>query len=119
VATRDGLNRLTPHKMTPITDVGIVTAVDATSDGRVWVGTVDAVVASEDGRIGSESSPIPLRNPPLAAMHADSRGTLWVATAKELIRVEDGRARQVPLAGPAISSLTDITSDGSGGLWVH
>ena len=119
VATRDGLNRLTPHKMTPITDVGIVNAVDATRDGRVWVGTVDAVVSFADGRIGSRSSSIALPHPPLAAMHADPQGTLWVATASELMRVDADRMRSVSLEGSSISELTDITSDGTGGLWLH
>ncbi len=119
VATRDGLNRLTPHKMTPVTDIGIVNAVDATRDGRVWVGTVDAVVAFADGRIDSRAPPITLPHPPLAAMHADSQGTLWVATARDLMRIDKGRIRSVTLEGAAITELTDITADGSGGLWLH
>ena len=119
VATRDGLNRLTPHRMTPITDLGIVNAVDATRDGRVWVGTVDAVVSFVDARIEARSRTIPLHNPPLAAMHADTEGTLWVATAKELMRVDGERSKAVPLNGVPITELTDIASDGTGGLWLH
>jgi ligand-binding sensor domain-containing protein len=119
VATRDGLNRLTPHKMTPIMDLGIVNAVDVTRDGRVWVGTVDSVVAFEGGAILSRSEPMALPNPPLAAMHADERGTLWVASANELSRIVNGRREVVPLRGAAFGDLTDITSDGAGGLWLH
>ena len=119
VATRDGLNRLTPHRMTPITDLGIVSAVDATRDGRVWVGTVDAVVSFVDARIDARARTIPLSKPPLAAMHADTQGTLWVATTRELMRVDGERSRAVPLDGVPITELTDITSDGTGGLWLH
>lgn len=119
VATRDGLNRLTPHKVTPITDVGIVTAVDVTRDGRLWVGTVDAVVSFAAGHLGSRSPPIPIRNPPIAAMHADSQGTLWVATARELLRIRNDRSESMPLNGAPMSELTGVTSDGTGGLWLH
>lgn len=119
VATRDGLNRLTPHKMTPITDVGIVTGVDATPDGRVWVGSADDVVSFPDGRVTERSSALPLPNPPLAAMHADTRGRLWVATARRLYAVDGARLREAPLQGLPIAELTDLTSDGRGGLWLH
>ena len=119
VATRDGLDRLTPHKMTPITDLGIVNAVEATRDGRVWVGTVDAIVPFVNGRVGSPGSSIPLPNPPLAAMQSDRSGTLWVATATSLMRLTADRLQPVPLRGVAVSDLTDLTGDGAGGLWLH
>jgi signal transduction histidine kinase len=119
VATRDGLNRLTPHKMTPIMDLGIVNAVDVTPEGRVWVGTADALVAFEGGTITSRSPPVVIPNPPLTAMHADDRGTLWIASADELSRIVRGRREVVPLRGNALRNLTDITSDGAGGLWLH
>lgn len=118
-ATRDGLNRFTPHKMTPITDIGVVNAVDATSDGRVWVGSVDGIVSFADGRIASRAPPIPLRNPPLTAMHADASGTLWAGTATELVRIDVSGATIVPLKRGVLTDLTDITSDGAGGLWLH
>jgi signal transduction histidine kinase/ligand-binding sensor domain-containing protein len=119
VATRDGLNRLTPHKMVPITDLGIATAVDAAPDGRVWVGTVDAVVSFGGGQLEARSNPIPLPNPPLAAMRADRQGTLWVATAKSLLRVDGDQSRPVPLRGVPITEVTDLTPDGAGGVWLH
>jgi len=119
VATRDGLNRLTPHKMTPITDLGIVNAIDATRDGRVWVGAADAIVPFASGRLGSRSRPLALPDPPLAAMQADAAGTLWVATAKGLMRVVGDRLQPMPLRGVTITALTDLTSDGANGLWLE
>jgi signal transduction histidine kinase/streptogramin lyase len=83
------------------------------------VGSVDGIVAFDDGRIASRAPPIPLRNPPLTAMHADASGTLWAATATELFRVDASGATPVPLKHGHIKDLTDITSDGAGGLWLH
>ncbi len=118
-STLDGLNRLTPHKMTPITNLGLVSAVDGTSDGQIWVGSVDAIVPFADGTIASRRPPIPLRHPPLAAMHADDRGVLWVATGRELLRVAGGRVTTVSLSPVSLNQITDITSDGDGGVWLH
>ncbi len=120
VATRDGLNRLTPYKVTPILDLGLVNAVDVTPDGNVWVGTADAIVSFASGRMEARSAAVGLPNPPLAAMHADRAGNLWVATARELIRTRGGRLdRVLPLERLGLSEVTDITSDGADGLWVH
>ncbi|MFN7916410.1 MAG: two-component regulator propeller domain-containing protein [Vicinamibacterales bacterium] len=119
VATRDGLNRLTPHRMTPITDVGVVTAVAATPDGRIWVGSADDVVSFEDGRATGRSAALPIGDPPLAAMYGDPDGHLWVATARRLYTADADRLREVRLHGADITELTDITSDGHGGLWLH
>ncbi len=119
VATRDGLNRLTPYKMTPIMDLGIVNAVDVTPDGRVWVGTADALVAFAAGEVEARAPPIAVPEPPLAAMHADPYGTLWVATAATLRRVVRDRTVTVPLRGAELRQLSDLTTDGAGGLWIH
>jgi signal transduction histidine kinase/ligand-binding sensor domain-containing protein len=119
VATRDGLNRLTPHKMTPITDLGLASAVEATRDGRVFVGTADTVVVFPNGRIDSRLPPIRVPSPPLAAMHADEEGTLWMATASQLMRLAGSQVEPLPIRGGPIDDITDITSDGRGGLWIH
>lgn len=119
VATRDGLNRLTPHKMTPILNLGTVSAVDVTPDGRVWIGTADSVAAFDEGSLTPRSPPLDIPTPPLAAMHADNRGTLWVATAGTLLRIANGRPEVVPLNGARLHNLTELTSDGSSGLWIH
>lgn len=119
VATRDGLDRLTPHRMTPITDVGVVTAVDATADGRVWVGSAADVMSFRNGGVDQRSDPILLPSPPLAAMHADERGALWVATARQLFKISGHALAEVALKNREITDLTDITSDAAGGLWLH
>lgn len=119
VATRDGLNRLTPHKMTPITDIGLASAIEVAAGGDVFVGTAEGVVRFEDGRVEGRRPAIPLPAHRLAAMHADRAGTVWVATARQLMRLTHGSAEPVPLRGSEVVSLTDMTSDGADGLWLH
>ena len=117
VATRDGLNRLTPHTMTPIIDLGLVRGVDVV-DGTVYVGSADAVVAFPNGRLEARRPPVAVPNPPLVAMRSDGRA-LWIATATALLRLSHDRIEPVRLHGARLTDLTDITADGEGGLWLH
>lgn len=117
--TLDGLNRLTPHKMTPVLNLGLVSSVDATPDGRVWVGTADALIEFPQGDVRLRRDPDPLDGAPLAAMHADERGTLWVATNRKLLRIVDGRSRAIPLVGDAPRQIRSMTSDFADGLWLY
>ena len=54
--TTEGLNRLTPHKVTQM-NLGVVAGVDMTSDGTIWVGTVNEVL-----RLNADGAPA---GPPL------------------------------------------------------
>jgi signal transduction histidine kinase len=117
--TASGLNRLTPYKVTPITDLGLVRAVESTPDGSIWVGTFDALFQFHDGDVSLRAGPEAL-SAPLSAMHADEHGTLWVATERSLFRFKEGRLSAVPLPGgrPA-RGIRSISSDSQGGLWIH
>lgn len=117
--TLDGLNRLTPHKMTPVLNLGLVTGVDATPDGRVWVGTADALIEFPNGDVQLRRDPGPLASAPLAAMHADERGVLWVATNRNLLWMVNGRWVNAPLGATAPRQIRSMTSDFAGGLWLY
>ena len=44
VATFDGLNRLVPHRMTPVTNLGVIAGIESTRGGSLWLGAVDALI---------------------------------------------------------------------------
>jgi signal transduction histidine kinase/ligand-binding sensor domain-containing protein len=110
VGTADGLNRLTPYKVTPISDLGSVRGVGASPDGSTWVGTFDALFRFRNGAVGDRVGPEHL-SAPLAAMHVDTRGTLWVATEAGLLRLDNGRSSTVRLpAGHSPGNINFISS---------
>ena len=117
--TLDGLNRLTPHKMTAVLNLGPVSSVDVTPDGQVWVGTPDALVEFVGGDIQGRRDPRPLVGAPLGAMHADERGALWIATNRNLLRLAGGDQLVVPLSGSSPRQITSMTSDLDGGVWLY
>ena len=116
--TLDGLNRLTPHRITPVTDVGLVSGVEVTTDGAVWVGAADAVIKFAQGLLH-------LRRPAetlpgvVSAMHASPDGGLWAAVGSTLFRFDRGTRTAVHLPGVTPPQrITAITSDTQGRLWL-
>ena len=82
--TTEGLNRLTPRKISQIVDLGIVRGVEKTPDANVWVGTVDGLVEFDDASTKlREWRPDDARVP---RCRSTNHGTLWVATTRSLCR---------------------------------
>ncbi len=119
VATYDGLNRLTPHHVTPVLNLGVIRGVEATPDGAVWIGSVDGLLEFQEGTVQPRRQPRDFGGAPPSAMHVDERGVLWVATSRDLLRFDNGRWSVVPLPGLQPLQLSSIMSDGIGGVWLY
>ncbi len=117
-ATYDGLNRLTPHKLTPVMGLGVIWGIERTSDGGIWVGSTDALMEFRAGQAEPLRKPWPFGGAPPLAMHSDKFGTLWVATRRGLLRIIGRTSSMVPLPGPPLQRISSITSDLAGGLWL-
>jgi signal transduction histidine kinase/streptogramin lyase len=112
--TTEGLNRLTPRRITQMIDLGIVRGLDVTSSG-LWVGTVDGLV--EFTAAGSRLSEWRPSGARVTALYADPHETIWVATDRQLLRLVNGKAVPVALPMP-LGQIETITSDGSDGIWL-
>lgn len=121
VGTTLGLHRFARRRVTPITDLGVVRAVESDSRGGVWVGTMSGLVYISDGvrrRFGTREG---LPGADVRALHADRAGRLWVATDAGIAVLRDGILSTVPLdphEWPVASSATAITVDSHGDLWI-
>jgi len=118
VATYDGLNRLVPHRMTPVTNLGVIGGVESTRGGSVWLGAVDALIQFARDNVTPVRRSQALRGAVPSAMHADETGALWVTTDRELLRIVDGRPSVVPLPQPPLEQVSALTSDRTGRLWI-
>jgi signal transduction histidine kinase/ligand-binding sensor domain-containing protein len=113
--TTEGVNRLTPRKISQMIDLGIVRGLAGTSSG-VWVGTVDGLVQfTDDGARAREWKPAGAR---VTALYADRQEMIWVATDRQLVRLVGGKASAVSLPIP-LSQIETITSDGGRGIWLY
>ena len=116
--TLDGLNRLTPYQLTPVTSVGLVNGVEWTPSGTLWVGAMSHLTGFTRGDTNL-SIPVRLPDAPLVATNVDEQGTLWVATNRHLFRLVSGTLTPVAFStAEPLRQITLISADGHGGMWL-
>jgi ligand-binding sensor domain-containing protein/signal transduction histidine kinase len=117
VGTHAGLQRLTPHKVTPVTDLPIARGTSATPDGSVWVGTTAGLtrISAAGRRQYQEQQGLP--GIVVLALYADRQGTLWVATERGLARFADEHFTLIRNLSGEQRVFSIATSDGS--VWVR
>jgi ligand-binding sensor domain-containing protein len=113
-----GLNRLTPHKVMSLLDIGVVNALALGDNGTAWAGTTNGLVAltGVTGRAPGASRIV--SGAAIRTLHAAADGTVWAATNTGLHRLEDGQLVPVAPTGPPLNRITSIASDRHGTLWV-
>jgi signal transduction histidine kinase/streptogramin lyase len=86
VGTQAGLQRLTPHRVTPLTDLPIARATALTPDGSIWVGSTRGLTRFRVGgrRHYGEAEGLP--GSVVLATQADRAGVLWVSTERGIAR---------------------------------
>jgi signal transduction histidine kinase/ligand-binding sensor domain-containing protein len=117
--TLDGLNRLTPHRATPLLDLGLVGGVEVTSDA-VWVAATDRLWRFTPNVREPENPVRKAFDLAVSAMHTDERGTLWLATPGAMLRMTSSRmSRAFALDADTRGPIELVTSDRAGGVWVY
>ena len=95
VGTTVGLHRLTPQKMTPVTNIGLVNAAEARGD-EFWVATSYGVVQLSPTEWQRTAPPAATSGPYVRAMRLDSAGTLWASVIDgRVMQTVDGRTASV------------------------
>ena len=119
VGTHAGLQRLTPHRITPLNDLPIARALATTSDGSVWVGTAIGLTRFVSGRRRQYAEADGLPGTVVLTLHADARGVLWVATERGVARFDGERFSPILVpAGGRVQRVFSITSDGDD-IWMR
>lgn len=117
VGTTVGLHRLTPQKMTPVTNIGLVNAAEARGHD-FWVGTSYGVVQLEPVEWQRESSST-IAAPYVRTMRWDSTGVLWASTNDGLMRAQGGRLQLFPIPTEyALGGISCMVARRRGGMWL-
>jgi len=116
--TTEGLSRLTPRRVSQLTDQGLVVGIEMTPDRNVWVASDDALSRFAPGNSESPSLRVALNGSRLRTMHADERGTIWIATDEGVGRMPMGATTPTPLS-IGFHAIDLIASDYAGGVWLY
>ena len=117
--TSEGLNRLMPRRITRVTDLGLVTGVEAAPDGQVWVGTIDELMRFSASDTQKPLARVRLAGSRLRTMHADT-GALWAVTNRGIVRLDGRETALRPVAGTeSLRQVGALTTDDRGTLWLY
>jgi len=119
VGTTVGLHRLTPQKLTAVTNVGLVTAAEASGADGLWLGTSYGLVGLPRDGWQQTASRATIAGPYIRTVRRDKTGVLWASTYDDVLRVRDGRLQSLTI--PAVYGLETVTcmnADTTGGMWL-
>jgi signal transduction histidine kinase/ligand-binding sensor domain-containing protein len=118
IGTPAGLQRLSPHRVTPVRDLGVVRTLEATPDGSVWVGTSAGLsrVTASGRRLLTPADGLPGRV--VLTLHADRAGGLWVATERGVSRYAGGRFTPLK-TNPAMQRVFAMATTRPGDVWLR
>jgi ligand-binding sensor domain-containing protein len=119
LGTLAGLQRLTPHRVTPVKNLPIPRALEVTPDGSVWVGTAAGLVrvTSTGRRLYTEADGLP--GSVVLGLFADQRGNLWVSAERGIARFSQERFSPLLMApGSRMQRILSITGAGDT-LWLR
>ena len=112
-----GLNRLTPHKVRSIIDLGLVNAVAVQGNGVVLAGTTTGLVALEGVSTREAGTRRVIASGTFGTLHRAADGIVWAAGTDGLVRIAGGRAVAVATPGLALTRVTSIASEGGDVVW--
>jgi signal transduction histidine kinase/ligand-binding sensor domain-containing protein len=99
VGTQAGLQRLTPHRVTPVTDIPIARSAVTTKDGSIWIGNGKGLTRFAPGGRRHYGRQEGLPGRVVLALHVDADEVLWVATELGLARFAEDRFSPLVYAG--------------------
>ena len=114
-----GLMRLTKPRVTPVTSLGPVSALEATADGSVWASTAYELArfSTNQGRWRSERIRLP--DGDIKALRVDEHGTLWAALNSGLVHFVNGRPLSLPVPRDrSLNRINAIASNARDSLWI-
>ena len=116
VGTTAGMHRLTRHKLTPISDIGLVVSVETAADGSVLVSTFNGLVNFEAGARDLKARTSAAAGYWIMRVHRDHKNALWVGSTSGLFRSTDGGHTLTPVMPDSL--VASLASDARGNVWI-
>jgi signal transduction histidine kinase/ligand-binding sensor domain-containing protein len=119
VGTLSGLQRLTPHRVTPVKDLPIPRAIEVTPDGSVWIGTAAGLarLTSKGRTVYTETDGLP--GSVVLGLYTDERGALWVSGERGVARfVDEHFSPLLMVPGGGMQRIISMTGSGDT-IWLR
>ena len=116
--TSEGLNRVMPRRITRVTDLGLVTGVEAAPNDQVWVGTIDELIRFSATDASAPLARVRLPGSRLGTMHA-AGNVIWAATNRGIVRLEGDNVLRPVAVTDALRQVNVLTADAKGTLWLY
>ena len=119
VGTLSGLQRLTPHRVTPVKNLPIPRAIEMTPDGSVWIGTAAGLArfTSKGRTLLTEADGLP--GSVVLGLYTDQRGALWVSGEKGVARFSGERFSSLLMVpGGGMQRIISMTGAGDT-IWLR
>ena len=119
IGTPAGLQRLSPHRVAPRRDLGVVRVLETSPDGSVWVGTSEGLshITSSGARPLTAAEGLP--GAVVLSLHTDRAGGLWVATERGVARYAGGRFTLLDNVDPTMQRVFAIATTRPGDVWLR
>ena len=99
LGTPGGLQRLSPQRVTPRRDLGVVRVLEAMPDGTLWLGTAAGLTRFPGSETADVQPADGLPGTVVLALHKGVNGELWVATERGVGDLRQRPLRAAPAAG--------------------
>jgi signal transduction histidine kinase/ligand-binding sensor domain-containing protein len=117
IGTPGGLQRLTERTLTPVANIGLVTALHADAT-TVWAGTNNGLyrlLSGSDRWVREPKQPTDLW---VRSVHTDRGGTVWVGSDRTLLKMRADRLEPVALPSDfTFGPIDSLTSDRAGTIF--
>lgn len=117
VGTDNGLLQLSRKRLTGLTNLGLVRAIERGADESIWIGTNSGLLRFKNGRQARYGVP-ELPSTFVTALHNDHDGVLWIATDRGIARFQDEEFSRVDIPTAQLTRIYSITTDARGSLWL-
>ena len=119
LGTQNGLQRLTPNRVTPIATLPLARSAALTPDGSVWIGSAAGLTRFVAGGQRQYTEMDGLGGSVVLALNVDPSGTLWISTENGVSRFQHERFSGIVVPSNGVVQRVFSMATTSSSTWLR
>ena len=119
LGTQNGLQRLTPNRVTPIATLPLARSAALTPDGSVWIGSAAGLTRFVAGGQRQYTETDGLGGSVVLALNVDPAGTLWISTENGVSRFQHEQFSGIVVPSDGVVQRVFSMATTSSGTWLR